>query len=57
MLKGYAGMGVLLAGAGLDLKAIKDNIAAEVFNQMKKVVDLTQWYWLLHEQKMAKRGF
>ena len=36
VLKGYVGMGILLAGAGLDLKAIKDNIAAEVFQPNEK---------------------
>jgi acyl-homoserine-lactone acylase len=36
VLKGYVGMGILLAGAGLDLKAIKDNIAEEVFQPNEK---------------------
>ena len=31
IIKSYVGIGILMAGAGLDLKAIKDNIADEVF--------------------------
>lgn len=31
VIKSYVTMGILLAGAGLDIKAIKDNIAVEVF--------------------------
>lgn len=31
VIKGYVTMGILLAGAGLDLKSIKDNITKEVF--------------------------
>lgn len=36
VIKGYVGIGILLAGAGLDLKAIKDNIVEEVFQPNEK---------------------
>jgi acyl-homoserine-lactone acylase len=36
VIKGYVGVGILLAGAGLDLKAIKENIAEEVFQPNEK---------------------
>jgi acyl-homoserine-lactone acylase len=31
VIKGYVTLGILLAGAGLDLKAVKENITSEVF--------------------------
>ena len=36
IIKSYVGIGILMAGAGLDLKAIKDNIADEVFQPNEK---------------------
>ena len=36
VIKGYVGIGILLAGAGLDLKAVKDNIIDEVFQPNEK---------------------
>lgn len=36
VIKGYVSVGILLAGAGLDLKAIKDNLTAEFFQPNEK---------------------
>ena len=36
VIKGYVSMGILLAGAGLDLKAIKDNLTNEFFQPNDK---------------------
>jgi hypothetical protein len=47
-----------MAGAGLDLKAIKDNIADEVFQPNENGNRfLMQWLLLLPERKMVKPGY